>query len=140
MAFPEAQPSSILSRFGDAVKKYFSKSSDVDKIQPLGHNQAQEESLMHFLHGQEKVLWNMEFSSISKLDFTKCVNSIYHIYGQLHCRRTCHGAVLDSSLWITPTLAKVLTYILYTTNLLSKQCLCGSVVQIFLLIHHFVTM
>ena len=103
MTFPEEQPKSLMAKFKD----FFVGSSE-DRIPH--HDQVQEECLLIFLDKHEKILKNLEFSTISKLNFSKFVNGVYHIYEQLQSHGLCRNNVQSDSKRVVHQLPKVRMY------------------------------
>ena len=93
MIFPEEQPESIFKKIGNkmkSVKDYFMGSSSTEaNVKPLPYLLSQEECLHFFLQEKKPLLSQMEYTSVSKLNFEKCVTGIHHIYSQLYSQSTC---------------------------------------------------
>lgn len=65
-------------------------SSDKSLLVP-SDNEILKQSLSIFLTKQEKILKELEFTTISQLNLPRCINSIYHIFEQLYYRHISHG-------------------------------------------------
>ncbi len=85
MTFPEVEATSLLGK----VKKYipFLNTAEEEKIRIPSHSQAQEDSLLVFLHSHGKKLKELNFSINSEVNFLKCVSEIFRIYEQLRCQK-----------------------------------------------------
>ena len=114
MTFPEEQPKSLMAKIGGAFKDFFVGPSE-DRIPH--HDQVQEECLQIFLDKHGKILKNLEFSTITKLNFSKFANGVYHIYEQLQSHGLCRGNVQTDSKRVVYQLPMVCIKILhiYTT-------------------------
>ena len=102
MIFPERPSPGIAKRLLSAI------GFGSEKKLP-NRESVQEQSLLLFLENHKNALISYQLTLMDKLNFTNCVNDIYHIFSQLQRQNICHGNYLSDT-FCSAHLTEVITF------------------------------